>query len=46
MFCRLYALPKMHAGSSVIKNVIRELGNDINGGIGNVIKVYTALRCI
>lgn len=32
--------------SSVIKNVIRELGNDINGVIGNVIKVYTALRCI
>jgi len=26
--------------SSVIKNVIRELGNGINGVIGNVIKVY------
>lgn len=31
---------------SVIKNVIRELGNDINRVIGNVIKVYITLRCI
>lgn len=27
--------------SSIIKNVIRELGNGINGVIGNAIKVYT-----
>ena len=34
----------MYVWPSVIKNVIRELGNGINGVIGNVIKVYTALR--